>query len=670
MTKKPTYEELERQIQELKQTESERKLAQEALKKRIVALTMPLDDAERINFEDLFNINDIQRLQDEFARATGVASIITHTDGKPITQPSNFCRLCNDIIRKTDKGLTNCYKSDAVIGRLSPTGPVIKQCKSSGLWDAGAGISVDGQHIANWLIGQVRDATQTEDSMSVYAREIGVDESTMVEAFREVPSMSHDRFEQIARVLFTLANQLSSTAYQNVQQARFITESKHAEQIIKTLFAISNAVNTAKKMKDLYRSIHDSLDSIIDVTNFFIAIVDSKERTLNFPYYVDTEDEDFSPITNFDANDSLTGLVVSQKRPILLKKKELEDRASQNGVWGPLPLIWMGVPLTIKDEVIGVVAVQSYLDTNLYNKKDLQILSAVSDQMAIAIERKRMEESLQDSEQFMVSVFESIQDGICVLNPDLSIRHVNGVMKKWYSESLPLEGRKCFVCYRNSNKSCDPCPSLRCLESGKTETNVVSGRPNAEIEWIEVHSYPVRHAETGETTGIVEFLRDITKRKHNEEALIKKDKELESKANRLEEMNISLNVLLDKRNEDKITLQEQVVSNVKKLAFPYVEKLKKSNLNNEQKIYTELIESSLDEIISPFSHQLSSSLIGLTSAEIKIADLVRRGKTTKEIAAFVNLSPKTIERHRENIRKKINIKNKKINLQSYLSSLL
>ncbi|HHE40675.1 MAG TPA: hypothetical protein ENL10_04150, partial [Candidatus Cloacimonetes bacterium] len=441
-------------------------------------------------------------------------------------------------------GLANCYKSDAVIGRLSPTGPIIKQCKSSGLWDAGAGISVDGQHIANWLIGQVRDATQTEDSMSVYAREIGADESTMVEAFREVPLMSHDRFEQIARVLFTLANQLSSSAYQNVQQARFITERKHVEQIIKTLFAISNAVHTAQKMKDLYRSIHNSLSSIIDTTNFFIVIVDSKERTLNFPYYVDTEDEDFSPITNFDANDSLTGLVVSQKKPILLKKKELEDRAGQNGVWGPLPLIWMGIPLTIKDEVIGVVAVQSYLDTNLYNKKDLQVLSAVSDQMAIVIERKRAEE-----------------------------------------------------------------------------------------------------------------------------ALIKKDKELESRANKLEEMNTALNVLLDKRNEDKITLQEQVVTNVKKLAFPYVEKLRKSNLNNEQKIYAELIESSLDEIMSPFSHQLSSPLIGLTSTEIKIADLVKRGKTTKEIAAFANLSPKTIERHRENIRKKINIKNKKINLQSYLSSL-
>ena len=537
MTTKPTCEELEQRIQELEQAESERKLAQEALKKRIVTLTMPLDDAERINFEDLFNINDIQRLQDEFAHATGVASIITHTDGKPITQPSNFCRLCSDIIRKTDKGLANCYKSDAVIGRLSPTGPIIKQCKSSGLWDAGAGISVDGQHIANWLIGQVRDATQTEDRMSVYAREIGADESTMIEAFREVPLMSHDRFEQIAQVLFTLANQLSSTAYQNVQQARFITERKHAEQIIKTLFAISNAVHTAQKMKDLYRSIHNSLSSIIDVTNFFIALVDSRERTLNFPYYVDTEDEDFPPITNFDANDSLTGLVVSQKKPILLKKKELEDRAGQNGVWGPLPLIWMGVPLTIKDEVIGVVAVQSYLDTNLYNKKDLQVLSAVSDQMAIVIERKRAEE-----------------------------------------------------------------------------------------------------------------------------ALIKKDKELESRANKLEEMNTALNVLLDKRNEDKITLQEQVVTNVKKLAFPYVEKLKKSNLNNEQKIYAELIESSLDEIISPFSHQLSSPLIGLTSTEIKIADLVKRGKTTKEIAAFANLSPKTIERHRENIRKKINIKNKKINL--------
>lgn len=206
------------------------KRAEEALEQRILALTIPLDSPEHINFEDLFNIDDIQRLQDEFASATGVASIITHTDGTPITRPSNFSRLCNEIIRKTEKGLANCYKSDAVIGRLSDKGPIIQQCLSGGLWDAGAGISVGGKHIANWLIGQVRDETQTADEMRTYAREIGANENDFIEAFNEVSSMSREQFESVAQALFTFANQISTSAYQNIQQARFITNRKKAEK--------------------------------------------------------------------------------------------------------------------------------------------------------------------------------------------------------------------------------------------------------------------------------------------------------------------------------------------------------------------------------------------------------------------------------------------------------
>jgi PAS domain S-box-containing protein len=210
-----------------------RKKTEEALEKRLIALTMPLDDTNPVNFQDLFNLNDIQRLQDEFAEATGVASIITHTDGTPITRPSHFCRLCSDIIRKTEKGRANCYQSDAVIGRVSPLGPIIQPCMSGGLWDAGAAISVGGKHIANWLIGQVRDDTQTEEKIREYARKIQTDEEAAVEAFREVPAMSRERFGQIAQVLFTLASQLSAAAYQNVQQARFITHRNAAEKALR-----------------------------------------------------------------------------------------------------------------------------------------------------------------------------------------------------------------------------------------------------------------------------------------------------------------------------------------------------------------------------------------------------------------------------------------------------
>ncbi len=209
---------------------TKRKLAEEALENRILALTQPLEGNERISFEEMFNLEEIQKLQDDFARATGVASIITQTDGTPITKPSNFCRLCKDIIRKTQKGLANCFHSDAVIGRYNPEGPIISPCMSGGLWDAGAGITVGGRHVANWLIGQVRDDTQSPEMMRRYAREIGADETIVVEAFEEVPSMSREQFSLVSKALFTLARQLSDKAYQNVQQARFITQLKQAEQ--------------------------------------------------------------------------------------------------------------------------------------------------------------------------------------------------------------------------------------------------------------------------------------------------------------------------------------------------------------------------------------------------------------------------------------------------------
>jgi PAS domain S-box-containing protein len=203
---------------------TKRKQMQTVIEKRIVALTRPLDEAENITFDELFSLAEIQRIQDEFASATGVASIITLPDGTPITRPSNFTRLCKDIIRQTEKGCSNCFKSDAVLGRHHPEGPVVQPCMSGGLWDAGVSITVGDRHIANWLIGQVRDETQTDANMRTYAREIGADEQRFMDAFYNVPVMSLEHFEKIAQALFTLANQLSTSAYQNIQQARFITE--------------------------------------------------------------------------------------------------------------------------------------------------------------------------------------------------------------------------------------------------------------------------------------------------------------------------------------------------------------------------------------------------------------------------------------------------------------
>ena len=191
------------------------------------------ENTENVKFEDLFNLKDIQRIQDDFSGATGVASIITRVDGTPITRPSNFCHLCIDIIRNTERGYANCCKSDAAIGAFRADGPVVQTCLSGGLWDAGAGIAIGGRHIANWLIGQVRDETQTEAKMLEYAREIRADEQAFLTAFNQVPSMSREKFEMIAKALYTLANQLSTIAFQNVQMHGFIAERKMAEEALR-----------------------------------------------------------------------------------------------------------------------------------------------------------------------------------------------------------------------------------------------------------------------------------------------------------------------------------------------------------------------------------------------------------------------------------------------------
>ena len=168
---------------------------------------------------------------------------------------------------------------------------------------------------------------------------------------------------------------------------------------------------------------------------------------------------------------------------------------------------------------------------------------------------------------------------------------------------------------------------------------------------------------------LVRSIHYSIERKLIEQALLKREKELKVKTRDLEEVNAALRVLLKKRAEDKKELEERMVSNAKELIEPFLKKLKGSGLNRRQQSYVDILELNLKDIISPLVHGMSLSMLKLTPSEIQIANLVRYGKTTKEIAQLLNLSARTIEVHRNKIRQKINITNKKINLRTYLQTL-
>ena len=112
-----------------------------------------------------------------------------------------------------------------------------------------------------------------------------------------------------------------------------------------------------------------------------------------------------------------------------------------------------------------------------------------------------------------------------------------------------------------------------------------------------------------------------------------------------------------------------MVSNLKRFVFPYLDDLSNLNRDRDLRSYIDIIRSNIEQLISPVSKQLSGAYIDLTPKEVRVADLIRQGESTKSIAALLNMSPSTVEKHRNKIRKKLKILNKKINLRTYLNSL-
>ncbi len=173
----------------------------------------------------------------------------------------------------------------------------------------------------------------------------------------------------------------------------------------------------------------------------------------------------------------------------------------------------------------------------------------------------------------------------------------------------------------------------------------------------------------GNPIGFRGIARDITKRKQTEEALKQKDQELEIKSRFLEESNTALKVLLRQRGDDKRELERNVVANVKKIIIPYIQKLRKNQLTPDQIVCIDTIENNTLSITSPFLHNMTLKNFNLTPKEFHVANLIRDGRTSKEIADFLNVSVGAVDFHRNNIRRKLNLNNRKVNLRYCLMSL-
>ena len=203
-----------------------------------------------------------------------------------------------------------------------------------------------------------------------------------------------------------------------VATGRDVTARKDIESITAGLYEIANQTSRITDLDELYHSIHKILERHIDARNFFIALIDPADKALFFPYWSDEMDDHSQtriPLDSMEAA-SLTAEVIRSGKHLFFSRNDgpLPDIP----VKGTMPAVWLGVPLAVRDRVIGAMAVQHYTDPAHYTRKDFDLLDAVSGQVALAIDRKRVEEGLQQSEAQFRSIMDNLSAAVTILQDD------------------------------------------------------------------------------------------------------------------------------------------------------------------------------------------------------------------------------------------------------------
>jgi len=283
--------------------------------------------------------------------------------------------------------------------------------------------------------------------------------------------------------------------------------------------------------------------------------------------------------------------------------------------------------------------------------------------------RKQIQTELAQSENQFQSLVETLNEGFGIVDAEGRLTYVNGKVLEMLGYARDeVEGKKIdgFMDGRSRRlHKKQVAMRLRGIET-PYEIQFVTrdGRSIATIV-----SPRVTFDGNGRFQGSFAVITDISTMKTAEKALRRREQQLREKTRRLQEMNTALEVLLRKREQDKTIIQKRILINLRRLVAPYLDALGDTRLSERQGFLVDILKSNLGEVMSPFSERLSSDPIDLTKTELEIANLVRQGKSTMQIATTLNISYKTAETHRWRIRKKLGLTHKKANLMSYLSRL-
>lgn len=381
----------------------------------------------------------------------------------------------------------------------------------------------------------------------------------------------------------------------------------------------------------------------------------------------------------------------------------------------------VGIPLKSESEVKGVIGLAHVDEHKRFTDEDLTVLERFAALALLALEkaglyadvrrelaeRKRAEAVLRESEARYRTLLESSPDPIVVYDMKGVATYVNPAFEQTFGMSRDeLLGKQ--IDFVPEESWPETRAAIRKMLAGQKISLFETRRLTKDGRVLDVQlSSTLYHGADGKPAGNIVILRDISaqkraerelqkyrdqleelvakrtaeleranreleeqveERKRAERSLRKHEKELRAQSHHLEEVNTALRVLLKQHEEEQRELSEIVRRNVEELVSPYLEKVLNSRLDTRQKTLLQILETNLNNIVSPFINRLTARMGSLTPMEMRVADLVKAGKTNKEIAELLLVSRNTVLFHRQNIRSKLDIKNKKINLRSHLLS--
>ncbi len=311
------------------------------------------------------------------------------------------------------------------------------------------------------------------------------------------------------------------------------------------------------------------------------------------------------------------------------------------------------------------------ISASIFNNADGKEMTSIS--IRDSTDRRLLEQKIERSKILLERVYSSLNEAVFVVDPKTRvIISCNDAAEKifGYPKAEMLGQNTEFI---HINKK-------RYHEFGKKVSQVMETRNMLQMDFNMKKKdgtvFPTEHTvkNVRDNTGLpvinVSVVRDISFQKTAADSIQAKQAELKIKAERLKELNSALKVLLEQRDHEKKNIEAQLSESINGFILPYMDRIRELGINDLQNEYIKILESNLKEITKPYNHRQSGELRSLTPSELRIANLVKQGYRIKEIALKLNISPRTVEFHRDNTRAKLGIKGKKINLKTFLSNLL